>query len=92
MFQWDQEKNRRLVLQRGISFEAVVSRIEAGAILAIVPGRGKFAHQRQFIIELDQYIYVVPFVEDGEKVFLKTIIPSRKLTKAYLREAADEKP
>ncbi len=84
VFQWDKEKNQKLIKERGISFEAVVLQIEAGQVLSIIQGRGKYKHQGQFVIEINNYIYVVPFVEDSERVFLKTIIPSRKLTKRFL--------
>ncbi len=83
-FDWDNEKNKKLIKEREISFEAIVSLIESGNIISIVTGKGKHAHQRQFIVEMNRYIYVVPFVEDDQKVFLKTIIPSRKLTKKFL--------
>jgi len=86
VYDWDNVKNRKLVKERKISFEAIVSLIESGSIIAIVAGKGKYAHQKQFIIESNRYIYVVPFVEDDQKVFLKTIIPSRKLTKKFLFE------
>ncbi len=84
MFEWDQEKNNQLIATRGVSFEAVVSRIEAGEILGIARGKGKFAHQKQFVVEINHYVYVIPFVEDEFKIFLKTIIPSRKMTKKFL--------
>lgn len=84
VFDWDNEKNKKLIKERNISFEAVVSLIESGNMIATVTGNGKYAHQRQFIVEMNRYIYVVPFVEDDQKVFLKTIIPSRKLTKKFL--------
>ena len=69
---------------RKISFEAIVSLIESGNIISIVKGKGKYSHQKQFIVEMNRYVYVVPFVEDEDKIFLKTIIPSRKLTKKFL--------
>ena len=84
VFDWDNEKNRKLIKARKISFEAIVSLIESGNIIATVTGKGKYAHQKQFIVEMNKYIYVVPFVEDDQKIFLKTIIPSRKLTKKFL--------
>lgn len=84
VFEWDPEKNRTLIKERGVSFEAVVLRIEAGQVIAVVPGKGKFRHQKQYVLELNGYVYVVPFVEDPERVLLKTIIPSRKLTKRFL--------
>ena len=73
-----------MLQERGVSFEAIVSHIEARNTLAIVPGKGKFNHQKQFIVVMNEYLYIVPYVQEGDKVFLKTIIPSRKLTKLYL--------
>ena len=84
MFGWDKEKNEKLIRERGISFEAVVAQIEAGHVLAVAQGKGKFRHQKQFILEINNYVCVVPFVEDAGQIFLKTIIPSRKLTKKFL--------
>jgi uncharacterized DUF497 family protein len=81
---WDDQKNQLLMRERNISFETVVTLIENSCVLSIVKGKGKFLHQKQFIVELNGYVYIVPFVEDKEKIFLKTIIPSRKLTKEYL--------
>ncbi len=90
MFEWSQEKNRKLIKERGISFEAIVFHIEGGDVLAIVPGKGGFAHQRQFIIAVNGYVYIVPFVEEEDRVFLKTIIPSRKMTKRFLERRSNE--
>lgn len=84
IFKWDGDKNRKLIGERGISFEVIVSYIENGSLVAIVPGKGKYKHQKQFVIEINKYVYIVPFVEEKGYVFLKTIIPSRKLTKYYL--------
>ena len=84
VFDWDNEKNKKLIRERKISFEAIVSLIESGNIISTVTGKGKYVHQKQFIVEMNRYIYVVPFVENDQKVFLKTIIPSRKLTKKFL--------
>jgi hypothetical protein len=47
-------------------------------------GRRMDRGQRIFIINIDDYAYLVPFIETEEDVFLKTIIPSRKATKLYL--------
>lgn len=84
IFEWNQEKNRKLIKERGISFEAIVASLEEGGLLATVGGKGKYVHQKQLIVAVNQYVYIVPCVEDDEKVFLKTIIPSRKLTRHYL--------
>ena len=84
VYDWDNQKNWKLIKERNISFEAIVSLVESGNIIAIAVGKGKFAHQKQFIVEMNKYIYIVPFVEDDQKIFLKTIISSRKLTKKFL--------
>jgi len=72
---------------RGISFEEVVFHVHNGDLLARLdhPNRAKYAHQQVFVVRVDNYVYMVPFVEDEEKYFLKTIIPSRKLTEQYLK-------
>ena len=86
-FEWNEEKNNKLKLERNISFEIIVSQIESGYILDIIdhPNQNKYKNQNIFVVEYENYVYAVPFVENDEKVFLKTIIPSRKLTKEYLK-------
>ncbi len=83
-FEWEKGKNQKLIKERGISFEAIVANIEEGNVVAIIAGKGKFGHQKQFMVAVNHYIYIVPFIEEDETVFLKTIIPSRKMTKRYL--------
>ena len=85
-FNWSPEKNEWLKRERGISFEIVVSQIEAGNILDILehPHQEWYSDQRIFVIEFEEYAYLVPFVEDEDEVFLKTIIPSPKATGKYL--------
>ncbi len=87
-FDWNEEKNEILKNTRDISFEIIVIQIERGKILDILehPNKNKYKNQRIFVIEYENYIYLVPFVEQKEKIFLKTIIPSRKATKKYLGE------
>lgn len=75
--------------KRNISFEEIVHRIQSGQILNIEnhPNQKKYPDQKMFIVPIDNYVYLVPFVEeDEEKYFLKTIIPSRKATKKYLKK------
>ena len=76
-FAWDDAKNAKLRTDRGIGFEDIVFHIERGDVLDILehpnPGR-----QRIFVVRREDYMYLVPFVEDERSVFLKTIIPSRK--------------
>jgi uncharacterized DUF497 family protein len=85
---WDYEKNELLKNERGISFEDILYHIETGCLLAVIehPNRDKYPNQKMYIVNIDNYAYLVPFVEDDEHVFLKTIIPSRKATRRYLKE------
>jgi uncharacterized DUF497 family protein len=83
---WNIDKNQKLADERGISFEDVVVLIQQGQILDIVghPNQEKYPDQYMFILNIDDYVYLVPYVENREEIFLKTIIPSRKATKIYL--------
>ena len=76
----------------GIGFEEIVFHIERGDLLDILerPNPDRYAGQRIFVVRRDDYVYLVPFVEDEQTVFLKTIIPSRKATKQYLGEDSDD--
>jgi hypothetical protein len=58
----------------------------AGDILDTVdhPNPKRYPGQQIHIIAIEEYVFLVPFVESDEEVFLKTIIPSRKATKSYL--------
>ncbi len=87
-FDWSEEKNKILIQNRGVLFEMVVVCIQAGDVVDKIkhPNYSKYPHQHIYIIKIDDYIYAVPFVEDDIKIFLKTIIPSRKLTKQYLNK------
>jgi len=85
-FDWDKDKNEFLKQERDICFEEALMAIEEGNILDIVenPNVAKYPYQQIFIIKINNYAYLVPFAEDKQKVFLKTIIPSRKATKKYI--------
>jgi uncharacterized DUF497 family protein len=86
-FSWNNEKNQSLKAERNISFEEVVFHIGRQDVLDIVehPNPEKYQGQRIFIVNINDYAYLVPFVENEREIFLKTIIPSRKATKKYLR-------
>ena len=86
-FSWNEEKNELLKEERQISFEDVVFYIEQGFLLDVLehPKQEKYKGQKIFVVEIDEYAYLIPFVEDQNEVFLKTIIPSRKATKKYLK-------
>jgi len=92
-FAWSVEKNDRLKAERGISFEEIVFHIERGYLLDILehPNPQRYKGQRIFVVNIEGYAYLVPFVESETEVFLKTIIPSRKATHRYLKAGHDEK-
>jgi uncharacterized DUF497 family protein len=85
-FDWSDEKNAWLLVERNVTFEEVVFWIMRGGLIDILehPNKERYPNQRIFIVKMDDYAYIVPFVEDDDRVFLKTIIPSRKLTRKYL--------
>ncbi|NOR56870.1 MAG: toxin [Sulfurovum sp.] len=87
-YNWNAEKNLLLKKERDVSFEQIVSHIENGDLLDIVahPNKEKFAHQKILIVKIEEYVIAVPFVKNNKEIFLKTIIPSRKLTKQYLKD------
>lgn len=91
-YTWDGKKSAKLKAERGVAFEDVVFYIGQGQLLDIVehPNQERYAGQRMFIIEINAYAYLVPFVETEQEIFLKTIIPSRKATKRYLKGQQDE--
>lgn len=85
-YDWDIQKNKELKEKRGISFEEVVLAMQSGNLLNTRrnPNQKKYPNQKLFIVNINNYVFVIPFIEDDEKCFLKTIIPSRKETKKYL--------
>lgn len=87
-FRWDAEKNEVLKLSRGVSFESIVVAVEAEGLLDVVehPNKTKYPKQRVLVVSLEGYVYLVPFVEEADHFFLKTVIPSRKATREYLQQ------
>lgn len=82
--EWDEDKNNQLQRERGLSFEAIVIAIEQGKLIEITPNpSSQYVHQNVMIVEIDNYLVLVPFVEDAEKIFLKTAFRSRKIMKNY---------
>jgi hypothetical protein len=86
-FSWNEEKNELLKAERRIAFEDVVFYIEKGFLLDVLehPNQEKYKGQKIFIVQIDDYVYLVPFIENEHEIFLKTIIPSRQATKQYLK-------
>ena len=87
------EKNELLKEQRNISFEDVILSIENGNLLDDIEhaNKEKYANQYIFIIliEIKNYVYMVPYVEENDYIFLKTIIPSRQMNKKYNKGASN---
>jgi len=86
-YQWDDEKNAILKRTRGVSFEQAVMHVEGGDVLDVIahPNKARYPNQQVLVVNINDYAYAVPFVEQGDERFLKTIVPSRKLTRRYLR-------
>jgi len=93
LINWNAEKSSLLKESRGLCFEDVVFHIEKGGLLDDYshPNQQKYGGQRIMVIGVDTYAYLVPYVEDEEEIFLKTIIPSRKATEKYFGEHHEDK-
>ncbi len=87
-YDWNKEKNQWLKRERGISFEEIQTAVDNGGLLDTIPHPNKklYPNQKIMVVKLNNYIYLVPYIRNEEKVFLKTIIPNRKATKKYLRK------
>lgn len=87
-FRWGSEKNEQLKYERGISFENMVIAIESGGLVDILPhpNPAKYPNQKVLVIANQGYAYLVPFIEEADHFFLKTVIPSRKATRDYLNK------
>lgn len=92
-YRWNAEKNDQLKAERGISFERVVVAVEGDGLLDVLvrPNARKYPRQKVLVVAFDGYVHLVPFVEEDEYYFLKTIIPSRKASRDYLlKDESDE--
>ena len=79
---WNSEKNELLKQERGISFEEIAYLIESGLVIGIEENPG-YPNQKMYVLEIDNYAIIVPFVVNDDEIFLKTAFPSRKYTKKY---------
>jgi uncharacterized DUF497 family protein len=83
MIIWNEEKNTKLKLERNISFETVSEIILNKKYIDILESPTR-PEQNIFVIEIDGYIYAVPFIiDENSNIFLKTAYPSRKLNRKY---------
>jgi uncharacterized DUF497 family protein len=85
--EWDHFKDQWLISNRGFSFIDIENAIDEGGLVDVIENpNSKYSHQKIFVVLMNGYIYYVPFVENDEKIFLKTAYPSRKATKKYSKE------
>ena len=91
-YAWSAEKNEWLKKERGISFEDVVLNIQLGNEADIYehPNQSRYPGQKISVVLIEGYAYLVPFIENEDEIFLKTIIPSRKATKLYAGDSHDQ--
>ncbi|MBL4818056.1 MAG: toxin [Deltaproteobacteria bacterium] len=85
-FRFNLEKSDKLRAERGIGFEEIIPMLDENHILAVEahPNQQKYPNQKIYVVRVQEYAYLVPFVRDKDFIFLKTIIPSRKATARYL--------
>ena len=90
-YDWNPDKNDWLKKNRNISFEQIIFHLSQGDIWMIAdhPNQEKFPNQRIYFVIVEDYVYLVPHIIKKDLIFLKTIIPSRKATKDYLKEQED---
>jgi uncharacterized DUF497 family protein len=86
VYAWNPEKNEQLIKERDISFEEIVVNIFLGNEVDVFehPNRARYPGQKISVVVVEEYVYLVPFIETADEIFLKTIIPSRKATRQYL--------
>ena len=85
-FDWSEEKNEKLKEERDVSFEEIADAVNGGGLVETIdnPNQVKHSGQKLMVVKIGGYIYLVPFVMQGETFFLKTVFPSQKATKKYL--------
>jgi len=91
-YNFSSEKNLKLKEERGISFEAIIAALDGGLLLDVIdnPNHNKYHNQKIMVVNINNYVYLVPYIEEEHQVFLKIIFPSRKFTKVYLGEMKHE--
>ncbi|VAX05098.1 hypothetical protein MNBD_GAMMA20-2461 [hydrothermal vent metagenome] len=86
IYAWNSEKNETLKRERNISFEEIILNIQLGNEVDIYdhPNKVRYPNQKISVVMIEDYAYLVPYIEEKDEIFLKTIIPSRKATKQYI--------
>ena len=92
IYDFDPEKNAQLISLRGISFEEIIAALSTDKLLDVVthPNQEKYSHQKMYAIEHNDYVFLVLFVENDNKIFLKTAFPSRQAKKYYIDNRGDK--
>lgn len=92
-FDYSYEKNLKLKQERGITFDEIIELIRNGFVMDIIdhPNQEKYPFQRIYVLDIDEYIWLVPYIQNGNKAFLKTAFPSRDKTKEYFEGKKNEK-
>lgn len=92
LYEYSVEKNIKLWNERGVTFEDVIAILDSRGALGVIdhPNKAKYPRQKIYIIEIDAYLYLVPFEKKDNKAILKTIYPSRKMTKIYRDKLSKE--
>ena len=87
-YEWDSQNNEWLKKERNISFEKIIFHLSQGDVWKISdhPDQENYPGQRIYFVMVESYVYLVPHVVEKDYIFLKTVIPSRKATKAYRNE------
>jgi hypothetical protein len=83
---WSAGKSLLLKEERGVSFEEILSAISQGGLITVMdhPNRVKYGHQKMLVVRIRDYAYLVPYVENENEIFLKSIMPSRRATRDFL--------
>lgn len=82
LINYNHDKSELLKTIRGVSFKEVAEMVIKGDIFEVVNNPG-YPNQMAFILKINGYFWVCPFVENDVEIFLKTLYPSRKANKLY---------
>jgi uncharacterized DUF497 family protein len=91
IFSWNEEKNAILKAERNISFEEIVAALQNSDLIEIIPNPSQnHPEQKCLVVNIKNYAYLVPYIENNDGIFLKTIYPSRKYSKLFIRKRQNE--
>jgi len=87
LLRYSEEKNVWLKKNREIDFDDIDKAIKKSKLVKVIdhPNKKRYPKQRMFLVNWRNFIFIVPFIEEKDFFFLKTIYPSRKYTKKLLK-------